>query len=448
MEYLFHLLKFPEIYRNPFRTEEEIIERQRRGLKRLVAFAYQNVPFYRYLMDSLGIRPQEIASIDDLPRLPILTKDQIRNHYPDGILAENIDWRKCSRRMTSGSSGKKLEVVLDHEEAALYRLMQLRQWLAIGYKPWDQIAYVRFSPPVTRLNLQKISLFRRHFIPLEWTPERQLDEIFKLKPRIVNAYPSVLFLLAKALNENRPRGLKFKFLLSNSELLTAHARGYIEDAFGCKVYDDYSCLEFSAIGFECRFQQLHVASDNVILEIVDDSGRLLPRGNPGRIILTALNNFSMPYLRYEIGDAGALTDEKCPCGQNFPVLKSILGRCDDFVVLPSGEAVDPQTVVFQIEDLPEVKEFRVFQGEDFGLQISIIPRGGAEWGEIESRIRRRLNGLLPGIVRIDFKRVDHLDRGTTGKHRSIISLLQTKKNAKSEATPFPESNSGKFLYKR
>ena len=427
MEYLFHLLNLPEIFRNPRKTEEVILEMQERGLKKLVAFAHRNVPYYRNLMDSLGIRPQEIASVADLPRLPILTKDAIRDHYPNGILSENIDWRKCSRRMTSGSSGKKLEVVLDHEEAALYRLMQFRQWLDIGYKPWNQIAYIRFSPPVTRLNLQKMLLFRRHFIPLEWKPEQQLDEILKIKPQIVNAYPSVLFLLAKAVHESRPRKLKIKFLLSNSELLTAHARGYIEDAFGCKVYDDYSCLEFSAIGFECRFQRLHVACDNVILEIVDDSGNLVPRGSPGRIILTALNNFSMPYIRYEIGDVGALTDEKCPCGRNFPVLKSILGRCDDFIVLPSGESVDPQTVVFQIEDLPEVKEFRVVQGEDCGLQISIIPKGGGDWGRIESEIRSRLNGLLPGIMRVEFKWVDHLDRGTTGKHRSIISLLHTKK---------------------
>jgi phenylacetate-CoA ligase len=323
LDYLYHVYQWPVIYRNQWKTEIELAAMQEKALRKLVKHAYTSVLYYHELFDSLGLKPEDVNSVSDLHLVPILTKDMILANYPKRILASGVNWSKCSPRMTSGSSGKKLEVVLDSEVAALYRLMQFRQLLDVGYKPWDKIAYIRYSPPVTSIILQKLNFFRRHYIPLEWTPERQVSEILRVKPQIINAYPSVLYLLAKTIGLDQGKRLHLKLLMSNSELLTGHAREYIEDVFQCKVYDDYSCLEFSAIGFECKMQNLHVAADNVIVEILDPEGNQVPPGEQGRIIVTALNNFSMPYLRYEIGDIGVLSDKKCSCGRQFPVLQSI-----------------------------------------------------------------------------------------------------------------------------
>ncbi|OPY01427.1 MAG: Phenylacetate-coenzyme A ligase [Syntrophorhabdus sp. PtaB.Bin047] len=421
LNYLQHLCQWPVLYRNQWKTPGELVAMQERAMKRLIAHAYARVPYYRRLFDSAGIDPTGIASLDDLQSLPLLTKDVILANYPNGILASGMNRGECSRRMTSGSSGKKLEVVLDYKVAMLYRLMQFRQLIDIGYQPWDTIAYVRYSPPITSIMPQRIGLFRRSFIPLEWEPERQAAEIVRTRPRIVNAYPSVLYLLAKTLGREDGSRLDFKFLMSNSELLTAHAREYIEDVFRCKVYDDYSCLEFSAIAFECRMQNLHVAADNVILEVLDESGNRLPAGEPGRIVLTSLNNYSMPYIRYEIGDVGVLSGEECPCGRCFPVLKAIVGRCDDFLVLPSGQLLDPQTVVFQIETIPEVREFRVVQQEDRSLTVNIVPQSTDEFQKIREEIRAKLHALLGGGIPVEVIEARSLDRGSTGKHRSVLS---------------------------
>lgn len=396
---------------------------QEKALRKLLKHAYTSVPYYHELFDSFGLKPEDVTSMNDLHLIPILTKEAILANYPQRILASNVNWKKCSPRMTSGSSGKKLEVVLDHEVAALYRLMQFRQLLDIGYKPWDKIAYIRYSPPVTSIILQKLNFFRRHYIPLEWTPEQQALEILRVKPQIINAYPSVLYLLAKTIGLDQGKRLQLKLLMSNSELLTEHAREYIEDVFQCKVYDDYSCLEFSAIGFECKMQNLHVAADNVIVETLDSEGNQVPPGEQGRIIVTALNNFSMPYLRYEIGDIGVLSDNKCSCGRQFPVLQSIRGRSDDFVAMPSGQLVDPQTVVFQIEIIPEVKEFRVFQREDHGITVNIIPRDDADFDLIRSEVAQKLQRLFDHSVNVEVKEVATLERGSTGKHRSVISRV-------------------------
>jgi phenylacetate-CoA ligase len=421
MRYLHHLFQWPTVYRNQWKTPGQIIAMQERALRKLIAHAYARVPYYRRLFDSAGIRPDSISSLDDLTGVPILTKDMVLANYPDGILMSGADLTRCSPRMTSGSSGKKLEVVLDHNVAALYRLMQFRQLIDIGYKPWDTMVYVRYSPPVTSIALQKIKLFRRSFIPLEWGPERQITEIVKRRPQIINAYPSVLYLLAKTVGREHGRSLRLKFLMSNSELLTKHARTYIEDVFQCKVYDDYSCLEFSAVASECRMQNLHVAADNVILEVLDSNGNRLPAGEPGRIVVTSLNNYSMPYIRYEIGDIGALSTEKCSCGRNFPMLKAIVGRCDDFLVMPSGQFMDPQTIVFQIETIEEVKEFRVVQEENKDLVISIVPHGEVNFPKIRNEISAKIKKVLNGSIHVDIVETQTLDRGTTGKHRSIIS---------------------------
>ena len=419
--YLQHLCAWPAICRNQWMTPGELVAMQERALRRLVAHAYARVPHYRRLFDSEGLHPGSIVTLDDLRKVPVLTKEMVRAGYPGDILVSGLDRSECSPRMTSGSSGNKLEVMLDHRVAALYRLMQLRQLTGLGYRPWDTMAYVRFTPPVTSIVPQKMGLFRRSFIPLEWGPERQAEEVLRTRPRIINAYPSVLYLLAKTLGREDGRRLKLKFLMSNSELLTAHARECMEDVFGCKVYDDYSCLEFSAIAFECRMQKLHVAADNVIVEVLDDRGDRLPAGEPGRMIVTSLNNYSMPYIRYEIGDVGVLSGGKCPCGRRFPVLEAIVGRCDDFLVMPSGRLVDPQTVVFQIETIPEVREFRVIQQEDGSLTVSIVPEGVVEFMRIREQIAEKLKVLFGGTLPVDVIETTALDRGSTGKLRSVFS---------------------------
>jgi phenylacetate-CoA ligase len=424
--HLFHFFKWPSIRKNPWRQEKEIIKLQTEALKKIIAHAYDTVPYYRGVFDERGLKPHHVKSLDDLTLLPVLTKDNIRENYPHRILSDTVDWNQCSPRMTSGSSGKKLEVVLDLKGAALYRLMQLRQLLDVGYRPWDKISYIRYSPPITKIALQNLKLFRRMYIPLEWSPERQATEIIETRPQIINAYPSVLYLLARTIGQDGGKSLHLKFLMSNSELLTGQTREFLEDVFQCKVYDDYSCLEFSAIGSECRMQKLHVASDNVIIEVLDKDNNRVPPGKPGKIILTALNNFSMPYIRYEIGDVGILGDKKCMCGRNFPVLESILGRCDDFIAMPSGELIDPQTIVFQIEVIKEVREFRVTQHEDYNLKVQIVPEAGVDFQAIHREIDMNLKSILDKSVSVEIMAVPQLERGATGKHRSIISQVAVK----------------------
>ncbi len=257
--YGYHALRLPAIFVNQWKSEKSLAKMQTMLLQKLVNYAYENVIYYKALFDAMALRPQDVRSITDLSKIPVLTKDIILENYPDKITSRRVDPNRCSSRMTSGSSGKKLDVLLDHKVAALYRLMQFRQLCDFGYKPWYKSVYIRYGPPVTELAIQKFGLLRRSYLPLEWPAEKQLSKILDIRPQILNAYPSVLYLLAKVITKEQASKLGLKFILSNSELLTDSIRNTVEHAFQCKVYDDYSCLEFSAIGFECRMQNLHVA---------------------------------------------------------------------------------------------------------------------------------------------------------------------------------------------
>lgn len=422
-DYSYHLAQFPAIFANQWKSGDALERMQSEKLQQLVRHSYANVLYYRRLFDAHGLAPDDIRSVRDLAAIPILNKDAILANFPGDIVAKNVSPDHYSERMTSGSSGKKLNVYLDHKAAALYRLMQLRQLIELGYKPWYKAVYIRYGLPVTTLAIQKLGLLRRSYVPLEWPPERQLDGIMKIRPDFLNAYPSVLYLLAKTVSEEQAAQLGLKFILSNSELLTPGARKTIEEAFHCGVYDDYSCLEFSAVGYECRKQHLHVALDNVIVEIVDEEGRPLPPGEKGRIVVTALNNYAMPYIRYEIGDVGILSGTKCPCGRTFPFFESILGRSDDFIALPDGQMIDPQSVVFQIEPIGEVKEFRILQDANFSITVLVVLHEDGNFNAVRRQILKNLQTVLDDTVKIDVAQIAAIDRGATGKHRSVVSRI-------------------------
>lgn len=421
--YIYHIIQLPVVLRNQWRSNETINYMQNRKLRKIVKQAYDQVTYYKELFDSLNLKPSNIQSKKDLQKIPILTKDLIRKNYPGKILAKNKDLKRCSVRKTSGSSGNILEVVLDLSVTYQYHLQQLRQLIDIGYIPTDKIAYIRYSYPATNIALQKIGLFRRDHIQLTLNPRQQIQELLRIRPNIINAYPSILYLLARNITKREAECLNLKFILSNSELLYSYMRETIEDRFNCKVYNDYSCLEFSSIGFECREQNLHIACDNVIIEVVDDMGGPVPDGQEGRLIITSLNNKAMPYLRYEIGDIGALSPEKCPCGRGFPVFKTLRGRCDDFLLMPDGSLLDPQTVVFQIETIPEVMEFQILQKKQNSLQINLIIKDGSDGEKVKmeavSNLKRVISQCMYTTVHIKEK----LQRGSTGKIRSVISLV-------------------------
>lgn len=421
--YAFHLGHLPGVFQRQWWPRERIAGYQDRLLRELVAHAYRNAAHYRRLMDGAGLTPGDIRAAADLRRLPITTKADILNSFPEGILASDRREGAYQQTLTSGSSGRPMPVCCDKEQLALYRLMELRQLWSLGYRPTDLMAFLKPHAPKGR-PFQRLGFFRRAFVSILDDVGRQAEALLKLRPQVIYAYPSSLYLLAQHLDGGSARGLALKFILSNSELLTPEVRGCLEEKFGCPIYDEYSCLEFQAIGFECQHKRLHLAADNVIAEVVDEAGQTLPPGRPGRLILTALHNRVMPYLRYEIGDMGALSEEPCPCGRGFAVIAELQGRQDDFIAAPGGRLLSPRVVCRPFRTTPGIRDFQILQEADGSVRVRVCGQPGCDGARLDALIREAVAKAFPPGMRVAVETVGELDRGATGKHRAVRSLAR------------------------
>jgi len=419
--YLYHLFNLSQVFRRQWQGPAALRAYQDGCLRRVVARAHATVPYYRRLMDRAGVRPKDVRCAADLARLPITTKGDILANFPEGILSSARREGHYRQSTTSGSSGWRMPVYCDTTQLALFRLMELRQLWDLGYRPRDLMAYMRPEAPKGR-HFQRLGLFRRAFVSILEPVERQAEALLRVRPQVVYVYPSSIYQVARELDGASARGLKLKFILSNSELLAGEVRAYLEDKFGCRVYDDYSCLEFQAIGFECRHQRLHQAADNAVVEVVDAAGRPLPPGEPGRLILTALHNFVMPYLRYDIGDVGALGREPCACGRGFPVIEGLAGRQDDFIVAANGELLNPRVVCRPFRASPALRQFQILQQADGAVTVRVAPSAQAGKGEAAAQAREAARGAFPEGMRVSVEVTDQIETGAAGKHRAVRSL--------------------------
>ena len=214
-------------------------------------------------------------------------------------------------------------------------------------------------------------------------------------------------------------------ILSGSEVLTPDTRSLVEEAFGCKVYNYYGSAEFGYIANECPHGNLHVNAERVYLEIVSN-GKVLPPGEEGDIVITDLDNFAFPMIRYAIGDRGILSRESCPCGRGLPVLQSILGRSIDYIKTPSGLPIRVSNVLSELFRVTntnkQIKAAQVIQTALNAVIIRIIP-GDTFTPDTESKGLSALRSILTEDIIISFEYVPNIEAAPSGKTRPFISHI-------------------------
>jgi len=397
-------------------------------LIRAVHQAYAEVPYYRKSFDDAGIRIDSIRTRDDLKKLPFLTKQDVREHYPREIVAHGTNTAKCHYSATTGSTGRSLPFVFNHFTYAFYLATSLRVYTMFGYRPWHRIAYIKYTGIETP---SAGPFFRANHISSILPVKEQIRLLIGGKPDLLVGYASIILEIARTITPDELKKLNFKFICVNSELSTQYERDFIAGVFGCPVYDEYSTEETWMVASQCREHQYHLFTDNVWVEFLRQDGGECAPGEPGEIILTTLRSPAMPFIRYRIGDLGRYSDVRCPCGRGFPVLLGFEGRSDDAFILPSGRYISPLKILntftlFMKQHLHLMEEFKVVQvsrgqvvidlvkGKDFqdsvfrdlvaslraifNEPVEIIPRfvdaiavSGIKRKAIESRINKTLN---------------------------------------------------------
>jgi phenylacetate-CoA ligase len=409
---------------------ERILNERDQQLRSLIAIAYREVPFYRDLMDEAGVKPGDIQSVADLPKLPVTTKDLFRANFPHRTVRST--GQKTYKSQTSGSTGKNFCVVEDHQTAGRYRAAFL---LALEWAGWE-MGEPHLQTGMTSIrNLErkiKDAIMRCHYVlAYDLTNEnldRSLKRIEQHNLKHVWGYPGSLYVLALRATE---KGLSFQLrsTVTWGDTLYPHYRQTIENAFGVRVHDTYGCAEGMQISAQCGSgTAYHVHSLDTIVEYLDDNYEPVSQGNSGNLIITRLDPGPMPFIRYRIGDIGVSGDSRmCECGRGFEMMESIQGRDTDIVITPDGNRLIVHFFTGVLEHFPEIDSFQVIQERVDSILIRIVPSKKFT-KELQNKIVTSLRDK-GARLRIDIETVKHIPVSPSGKRRFIISDVKKLNNS-------------------
>lgn len=374
-------------YQPEFETmpAEEIKKLQDEKLVKQVKYVYDNVKYYRDLMDEKGVKPEDIKGTEDLHKLPFLKKDDLREAYPYGLLA--TDLKNCVRiHSTSGTTGKRVVAFYTQNDIDMWEDCCARAIVAAGGSNEDvvQVCYgygLFTGGSGLHGGSHKVGCLT---LPMSsGNTDRQIQFMMDLNSTILCCTPSYAAYLGESLKEKgyKPEDNKLKAGIFGAEPWTEEMRRDIEKALGIKAYDIYGLTESSGPGvaFECEEQKgMHINEDHFIAEIINpETGEPLPIGSKGELVFTSLDKEGFPLLRYRTRDICVLSKEKCSCGRTFIRMTKPLGRSDDMMII-RGVNVFPsqiETVLLNQGYAPNYQIIldRVNNSDTFDINIEMNP---------------------------------------------------------------------------
>ncbi len=411
----------------------ELEEYQSQQLRELIAHAFEHVPYYRRVMNERRLRPGDIRTVDDLPKLPILTKGLVRENFED-LSADNYNKRSLKIGHTSGTTGSPLEVLWDRRIDVMHNvfLWRGRRWVGFEFgQPYASllgrtiVPLSQASPPFWRYNRPWRQLLLSSFHLTEEHLPHYFKALADYGAETIEAYPSTVYVLARYLC-SRGETFPLKRVVTSSETLLPIQRDAIQEAFQCPVYDAYSETERVMFSAECEQRNgHHYHAEFGILEIVGDDGEPVSQGAPGRIVATGIHNFAMPLIRYNMEDVTAYANCICGCGRELPLLAPILTKAEDVVVLRDGRLISATTLHHPFKPLKSVKNWQIIQHDYDHISVRIVPRD--DYNDRDSKgLFSRLRDRLGNDVCIRIEIVSDIPRTATGKYRMVVSKMPLK----------------------
>jgi phenylacetate-CoA ligase len=413
------LYEYLKIMRNPWKDVEKLRKIQEKMMRAIIQFAYSHTRFYKEKFRKAGIEPSDIQTLEDIRKIPVCTKDEVRSN-PEALFAAGYNRKNCIVEQTTGCTGKILPILHDRKAYSHFFAVDVRRFLGWGYRPWDKLIYIAHDE-TRRTLLDKLRLLRRYSVSIFLPEKEQIEIIKKINPHIISAYPSTIKAIMNALEEGDLDQIELKFILLNSEILTEKVRNQTRKIFSCDVFEEYSTYEVYSLAHECPLYKYHLDIDNVLVNFLDENDEEVSYGERGKIVVTSLVNRAMPFIRYELGDIGIPSDEKCECGRNFPVMKLIEGRADDFLIMPTGALVSPRKIVPLVEITPGIKEFQILQEKKNLIRILTV-KDTTYTKEGEEKMIERVKNLLKEDIVIEPEYIDQIPR-KRGKLRIVTSKV-------------------------
>jgi phenylacetate-CoA ligase len=430
-------------------SRDQIAELQLAKLQRLVQHAYVHVPYYREAMNRAGVRPQDVVTLDDLARIPLLGKDDVRRNLHFNLFADTHRKRDMHRISTSGSTGEPFTTYADRHQLEMRFATTLRALEWTGWRFGDRQArlwHQTLGMSRTQVLRERIDAFfmRRLFIPaFEISPEtleEYVGRIRRHRPVLVDGYAESLNFLATYIRQGGTAGFSPAAVMSSAQALPDNIRAVIESGFSTTVFDKYGSREFSGIAYECREgHDHHVMDESYIVELLVD-GRPAQPGEIGEIVITDLNNFSVPLIRYRIGDLATAVDQSapCPCGRGLSRVGTIHGRTQAIVHCADGTWLPGTFFAHFFKEYEHlIRHFQVHQEVKGAFTLRVVKNAQftkAAFAEMLSALR----GYTGTDTHIEVDYVTEIPLVRTGKRSPVVSTVREDFQTVS-ARPAPQS---------
>ena len=386
-------------------SREQITQWQTAGFLDAVKRVYENVPYYREKMEEKGVTPDDIKDLSDLSKLPFLTKDDLREAYPYGLMARPLS--DCVRiHSTSGTTGRRVVAFYTENDIRMWDECCARALVAAGGTK-DDVVQVSYGFGLftggAGLNGGSHMLGSLTLPMSSGNTDRQIQFMTDLGATILCCTPSYAAYLAESINERGVRDrIRLKAGIFGAEAWTEEMRHDIEKALGLKAYDIYGLTEISGPGvaFECEAQAgMHINEDYFIVEVIDPkTGEVLPYGEKGELVFTSFAKEAFPLIRYRTKDIGILNSEKCSCGRTFVRMTKPLGRSDDMLIV-KGVNVFPSQIETVLLNHGYAANYqivvdRVNNSDTIEVRVEMTPEMFSdEVGKIRTLEKDLVNGL-------------------------------------------------------
>ncbi len=420
-----------DLVKGQWRSEQELRELQTAKLEQLLNHCEQHVPYYKELFAAQGLKAASLLDPAVFSRLPYLTKDGIREHQT-ALCADNVPESRLIANSTSGSTGEPMKFFHDHNSAiwrgavvwrnqewtrALFSDREVRLWGA-------QMDISRTESLRGRLHA---ALFQKVYLSSyemsDDSMKRYAAIIRRFRPRLLISYASPLAIFAEYFQRTGEQVPPIPAIITSAETLHPWQRELIESVFQTRIFDRYGCREFGNIAHQCDVHDgYHVNIERFIVEIVDSEGCPVQEGETGEILVTDLDNFGFPFVRYPIGDLGVATKETCSCGRGLPLIKRFEGRSFDIVECPNGQRIAGTFWTIVLRRFTGVRQFQVVQDAPDHLIVRL--RTGEEWVPgTEAAISHQIKQACGDAMMVDYEFADHFELTKSGKSRLVINQL-------------------------
>ena len=393
-------------------SRDEILAIQNEKIVKQVKHVYENVKYYRDLMDKKGVKPEDINGVEDIKKLPFISKTDLRESYPYGLLG--TDLKNCVRiHSTSGTTGKRVVAFYTQHDVDLWEECAARAIVAAGGSNEDVVqvcyGYGLFTGGAGLHGAShKVGCLT---LPMSsGNTERQIQFMMDLNATILCCTPSYAAYIGETLAEQgyKPEDNKLKAGIFGAEPWTEEMRRSIEKSLGIKAYDIYGLTEISGPGvaFECEEQNgMHINEDHFYVEVIDpDTGETLPEGSKGELVFTCLDKEAFPLLRYRTRDICVLNREKCSCGRTHVRMSKPMGRSDDMMII-RGVNVFPsqiEAVLLKQGYTPnyQIEVDRINNNDTFEIRVEMAPEQFSDIVSINQAKEKKLEQAMRTMLGI------------------------------------------------